>query len=69
MRFDPAATHRESPKPVIPVSESRRMAEALKNEEADAKLVEFAGAGHNSWDRAYGDAELWQWLFRQTRRR
>jgi predicted peptidase len=52
--------------PVIPVTESRRMAEALKNEGADAKLVEFAGVGHNSWDRAYGDAELWQWLFQQS---
>jgi len=53
--------------PVIPAIESRRMAEALKNERADAKLVEFAGVGHNSWDPAYGDAELWQWLFRQSR--
>src|SRR5436853_1482966 len=53
--------------PVIPVSESRQMAEALKNEGADATLVEFKGVGHNSWDRAYGDAELWQWLFRQRR--
>ena len=52
--------------PVIPVIESRRMAEALNDAEADAKLVEFAGAGHNSWDRAYSDAELWQWLFRQS---
>jgi predicted peptidase len=52
--------------PVIPVTESRRMAEALKNEGADATLVEFAGVGHNAWDRAYGDAELWQWLFRQS---
>jgi predicted peptidase len=54
--------------PVIPVTESRRMAEALKNEGADATLVEFAGVGHNAWDRAYGDAELWQWLFRQRLR-
>lgn len=55
--------------PVIPVTESRQMAEALKKEGADATLVEFASVGHNSWDRAYGDAELWQWLFRQSVRR
>jgi predicted peptidase len=55
--------------PVIPVSESRRLAEALKNEAADATLVEFAGVGHNAWDRAFGDAELWRWLFRQRARR
>ena len=53
--------------PVIPVIESQRMAEALKNEGADVNYIEFAGVGHNAWDRAYGDPELWQWLFRQTK--
>jgi len=53
--------------PVIPVSESRRMAEALKSEGADVRYVEFRGAGHNAWDRAYGDEALWEWLFRQHR--
>ena len=53
--------------PVIPVSESRRMAEELQKEGADVRYVEFAGVGHNAWDRAYGDAELWDWLFRQRR--
>jgi len=53
--------------PVIPVIESQRMAEALKNEGADVNYIEFAGVGHNARDRAYGDPELWQWLFRQTK--
>jgi predicted peptidase len=51
--------------PVIPVSESRRMAEALKSEGADVKYTELPGVGHNAWDRAYGDAALWEWLFQQ----
>jgi predicted peptidase len=55
--------------PVIPVTESRRMAEALKNEGADATYVELAGVGHNAWERAYADTDLWQWLFRQTTKR
>jgi predicted peptidase len=54
--------------PVIPVSESRKMAEALKSEGADVCYVEFPGVGHNAWDRAYGDAGLWEWLFRQSLR-
>jgi predicted peptidase len=54
--------------PVIPVSESRMMAEALTREGADVRYVEFPGVGHNAWDRAYGDAELWDWLFRQSSR-
>jgi len=53
--------------PVIPVSESRKMAEALKQEGADVSYVEFPGAGHNAWDRAYGDEALWEWLFQQRR--
>jgi len=54
--------------PVIPVSESRMMAEALKREGADVRYAEFPGVGHNAWDRAYGDAEFWEWLFRQSSR-
>ena len=55
--------------PVIPVIESRRMAEALRNEGADVTYIELAGVGHNAWDRACGDTELWQWLFQQSARR
>ena len=52
---------------VIPVSESRRMAEALQSEGADVKYVELSGVGHNAWDRAYGDAAIWEWLFQQRK--
>jgi predicted peptidase len=52
---------------VIPVSESRRMVENLRREEADVRYSEYAGVGHHSWERAYGDAELWRWLFRQRK--
>lgn len=53
--------------PVIPVAESRRMAEALTAEGADVRYVEFPGVGHNAWDRAFGDAQLWDWLLKQHR--
>jgi predicted peptidase len=53
--------------PVIPVEESRRMAGALKAEGADIQYVEFPGVGHNAWDHAFGDAQLWDWLFKQRR--
>lgn len=53
--------------PVIPVTESRRMAEELAREGTDVKYVEYAGLGHNAWDRAYGDPEMWRWLFHQDR--
>ena len=54
---------------VIPVSESRQMAEALRREGADVHYTEYAGVGHGSWDRAYAEEELWRWLFAQRRKR
>jgi predicted peptidase len=54
--------------PVIPVEESRRMAEQLRRDGADVRYSEYPGVGHNAWDRAYGDAEVWRWLFMQRRK-
>ena len=54
--------------PVIPVEESRRMAEALRRAGArDARYLELAGVGHDAWGSAYGDEEGWRWLFAQRR--
>jgi predicted peptidase len=55
--------------PVIPVDESRRMVALLRAEGADVHYNEYAGVGHNAWDRAYGDAEMWRWLFAQRRKK
>ena len=53
--------------PVIPVGESRRMVEQLRGEGAEVHYNEYPGVGHNAWDHAYGDPELWRWLLRQRR--
>lgn len=50
---------------VIPVSESRRMFEALRDEHDAVKLTVFEGVGHDVWDRAYADPALTRWLFTQ----
>jgi predicted peptidase len=55
--------------PVIPVEESRTMVERLRAEGAEVHYNEYAGVGHNAWDRAYGDAEMWGWLFAQRLRK
>ena len=53
---------------VVPVSESTRMVEAMNNQGGEnARLTIYEGVGHNSWDRAYGDEAMWQWLFEQRR--
>jgi predicted peptidase len=54
--------------PVIPVTESRSMDDALRAAGASVHYVELAGVGHGSWDLAYQSPELAAWLFAQRRR-
>ncbi|HEX4020385.1 MAG TPA: prolyl oligopeptidase family serine peptidase [Acidobacteriaceae bacterium] len=51
--------------PTVPVEESRKMAIALKAAGANFRYTEYQGAGHEIWDRAYGDPELMRWLLSQ----
>lgn len=53
---------------IIPVSESRRMHEELQRRGAPVRSTEYPGVGHGSWDLAYGEPDLWTWLFAQRRR-
>ncbi len=46
---------------VINVVESRRMAEAMKAAGAEVRYTEYPGIGHNSWDRAYAERDLFPW--------
>jgi predicted peptidase len=53
---------------VVPVRQSRDMKEALEKAGGAPKYDEYAGVGHNSWDRAYATPELYTWLFKQERK-
>lgn len=49
--------------PLVPCQLSQAMIEALKaagNE--DARLTTYPGVGHDSWNNAYADPELYKWL-------
>ena len=52
---------------VVKVDRSRHMVEALKKAGAEPKYTEYPGVGHNSWDKAYAEADLWSWLFAQKK--
>jgi poly(3-hydroxybutyrate) depolymerase/prenyltransferase beta subunit len=45
----------------------RSIVETLKREGANARLTEYRGVGHNSWDRAYNDASLVDWMLAQKK--
>ena len=51
--------------PAVPVTESRKMVEALKAAGANVRYNEYEGVGHNSWDRAYAESEIFTWMLAQ----
>ena len=54
--------------PAVNVQKSRDMIEALKKAGGSPKYTEYPGVGHNSWDAAYADKEMWKWLFAQKKK-
>lgn len=52
--------------PVVPVTESRRMDEALKTLGGEVHYTEYPGVGHNSWEKAYAEPELLTWMLSKT---
>ena len=49
----------------VKVDGSRSMIKAMKDAGGSPKYTEYPGVGHNSWDMAYGTAELYDWLLQQ----
>ena len=53
--------------PVVPVQRSREMVHAVQNAGGQVRYTELAGVAHNSWDPAYENPELIQWMLSQRR--
>jgi predicted peptidase len=51
--------------PVVPVSLSRTMVEALRKAGGEPRYDEFPGVGHRSWDKAFATDGLYEWLLQQ----
>lgn len=52
---------------VAPVENSREMVAALRALGSPIKYTEYPDVGHESWNRAYAEPELFRWLFAQRR--
>jgi len=50
----------------VPVTESRRMNEAMKALGGEVHYTEYPGVGHNSWDKAYAESEFVTWLLSKS---
>jgi predicted peptidase len=49
----------------VPVTRSRDMMKALWAAGGHPNYTEYPGVGHNSWDRAYATADLYDWFLKQ----
>lgn len=54
--------------PVVSVSNSRIMVEALKKNKALVKYTEYPGVGHDSWKNAFAEPGLMPWIFSQKKK-
>ncbi len=52
---------------ISPPEDSRSLARSLTRVGAEVRYTEYAGLGHESWDRAYAEPELLPWLLSQHR--
>lgn len=53
---------------VIPLSESKRMVEPLKQCGGDVKFTIYPEANHDAWTETYANPELYSWFLSHTRK-
>jgi predicted peptidase len=51
---------------IVPVAESRRMTEAMKQIGAEVHYSEYPGVGHPCWSKAYEEPTLFSWLLARS---
>jgi predicted peptidase len=52
----------------VPVSNSRLMVNSLKKAGADVKYSEYPSVAHDSWNNAFAEPDLLEWLFKHRRK-
>jgi predicted peptidase len=50
---------------LVPVEQARALVKAWREQGGTAKYTEYTGLKHSSWKKAYIDASMFDWLFRQ----
>lgn len=51
---------------VVPIQESRRVVEALKQAGSSVKFTVYREAGHDSWTKTYASPKLYEWFLQHT---
>jgi predicted peptidase len=50
---------------IVPFAETVKLVEALKRQGGNVRFTRYPGVGHNSWDQAYAEPDLYPWLLQQ----
>ena len=53
--------------PVIPFSESEEMVRKLQQMGYNVELTPYTGVGHNSWEKAYLEEDLYTWFLKHSK--
>lgn len=53
--------------PVIPISESQRLVDALKSAGSEVKFTIYPEAKHDAWTETYSNPKVIQWMLQQRR--
>jgi predicted peptidase len=51
----------------VPLSESRKMIDALRSAGGDAQLTVYPDLAHDCWDTTYGDSRIYLWFLAHSR--
>ena len=54
--------------PVVPLSESEKMVEAVKRAGGDVQFTVYPDATHNSWAQTYSNPKVYDWLLEHVRK-
>lgn len=54
---------------VVPVAESERMVNALKQAGGNVRFTVYPDAGHDAWTETYDNPELYRWFLQHKRRK
>jgi predicted peptidase len=54
--------------PIVPISESQEMVDALKKNSGNVRFTIYPDARHDSWTATYANPKVYEWLLEQKRR-
>jgi predicted peptidase len=54
--------------PVVPITESKQMVEAIERAGGEVRFTVYPDAEHDSWTQTYDDQEVYDWLLKHERK-